>query len=701
MAQIARRRVFQVPETAEALLEGLNPEQAAIVQHVDGPLLAGAVAGAGKTTALVRRIAYLYRAHNVHPGRVLAVTFSKKAADEMTTRLARLLPGQVRTAGQVGTMHSLAFKFVRDARPELKDWQVDDRDRYRTCVKDALGFRGMNWREADLTTVSQFIGFCKARAAMPGTEQAREQAQAFYDSRPCGQRSPLLLCEAYERAEQLRRDRHMITFDDMLLLMWDLLSQDEGLRARWASKWDYVLQDESQDENPVQRAILEMLARDHRNYMIVGDPAQAIYGFRGSDPRGLLAFEQEWSARKILMERNYRSGSRILDAANGVLRGMAEGTHLGMQIKAERPEEGVVNVRAVENMDDEAELVAQEIRELEADGCRWRDMVVLYRTNAQSRAIEEQLLGNRVPYIVIGGTNFYDRKEIKDLLAYLRLAAGRGRFDDVRRSINAPFRFLGKAFVDRIEVLADSEDQRDGPVDWTGIVRRAARGSGLQERQRQSAESWCAMVDGLTSKIAKANAALEQDPSGQRFECKEARPGALIEGLLLDTDYVRWLTRDEGTESPENNRVSNIRELVRASERFNTVVGLLDYIDETIEAARRAKAGEDDGPIDRVTLMSIHRSKGLEWRAVFLLGANEGILPHSRCEDDNEERRLFYVAVTRAKDLLHITHVGSAAIGPRVVPVGPSRFLSEAGLGDLREPIASEEVSAAAPEEVH
>jgi DNA helicase-2/ATP-dependent DNA helicase PcrA len=680
MNQPVRRRVFQPPTTPAALLENLNPEQAAIVQHHTGPLLAGAVAGAGKTTALVRRIAYLYRAQDVHPGRVLAVTFSKKAADEMTTRLARLLPGEVRGAGQVGTMHSLAYKFIRESRPELKDWQIDERDRYRTCVKDALGWRGMKWDTADLTTVGQFVGFCKARAALPGTPAAAEQAKAFYALRPCGQRQPALLCEAYERAEGLRCERRLITFDDMLLLMWQLLGEDEHLRTRWAAKWDFVMQDEAQDENPVQREILAMLARDHRNYMIVGDPAQAIYGFRGSDPAGLLAFESEWKSSKVLMERNYRSGSKIIAAANGLLLAMKEGTHLGMAMKAERGEEGQVEVHHLGNMDDEGEFVAGQAKELNADGVKWRDMVVLYRTNSQSRAVEEQLLGARIPYVVIGGTNFYDRKEIKDLLAYLRLAAGRGKFDDVRRSINAPFRFLGKAFVDRIDTLAEGEPARDAGIAWTSLVRRALKGGGLQDRQRVSAEQWCAMVESLASKIAKGAAAMEEDPSGSRFESKDARPAGLIEGLLSDTDYVRWLTRDEGTESPENNRVSNIRELVRASERFNTVTGLLDYIDKTIEAARRAKLGEDEGAPDRVTLMSIHRSKGLEWRVVFLVGANEGLLPHSRCEDENEERRLAYVAMTRAKDLLHVSYVESAALGARVVCVDASRFLYEAGL---------------------
>jgi DNA helicase-2/ATP-dependent DNA helicase PcrA len=685
---------YRPPQTAEGLLEGLNPEQAAVVQHRTGPLLVGAGAGTGKTTALVRRIAYLYRQHGVHPSEVLACTFSKKAATEMTVRLVRLLPGAVQHEARVGTMHSLAFQFWREENPNARRWDVDSRDRYRTIVKDALSYRGMDWKDADLTTVLQFIGLCKARCVLPGTPEAEAEADRFNGLKPCLQREPTQLGEVYMRAEALRAERQLLTFDDMLTWMWDQMSKNETCRAAWARRWTYVMQDEAQDENLVQRRILAMLAQDHHNYMIVGDPAQSIYGFRGSDPSGLLGFEAEWKATKILMVRNYRSGPEIIAAANGSLASMTEGTHLGMTLLAERPEPASISVTGYADADAEAEAVAQTLLEQHADGIKWKDQVVLYRTNAMSRALEEQLLGNRIPYVVIGGTNFYDRKEVKDLLAYLRIASGRGQFDDVRRSINSPHRYLGKQFIEQVETSADSETRRDGGVPWTSVVRelaRSPRAAVKQQRQRNAAEEWCSMVDAMAAKVAEARRIVANHPTAiaDHPVVRSSRPSVLIEGVLMDTKYVQWLTRDEGTESPENNRVSNVRELVRAAERFNTVDGLLDYIDETIEAARKAAAGEEDGVVDRVTLMSIHKSKGLEWKAVFLVGANEKILPHARCEDLNEERRLWYVAVTRARDILRVSYLGQAIFGGKVVPFKASKFIVESGLAANLPPSAS------------
>lgn len=691
----ARRPVPKAPLTRESILAGLNPEQTTVVMHHLGPLLCAAIAGAGKTTALIRRIAMLWMEYGVQPARVLALTFSKKAAEEMTKRLVTLLPGEVANEARIGTFHSLAHQFLREEMADFKRWQTDDRDRYRTVVKDVLGFKGMRWDSADLTVVEQFIGRCKANCALPGSPEAFERAEAFHKANPCGQRMPTLLCEAYERAEIERRARMLITFDDMLLEMWWRLRDNDVVRARWAARWDFVMQDECQDENRVQREICAMLAADHRNYMVVGDPAQAIYGFRGADPTGILSFARTWDATTVELHRNYRSGSKIIAAANGVLRAMDQGSTLGTMITPERtvsgapvgasdyrspagvPFEGVVDVKAYSDADAEAEGVVTAIRELQADGHAWKDIVVLYRTNAMSRAVEEQCLGARIPYVVIGGTNFYDRKEVKDVLAYLRLAAGRGTFDDVRRSINAPFRFLGREFVNKVEEAAERSRGRDS-ISWTEIVRELAQSSSarLQARQRESAWQWCDLIDAMAKQIRSGRELAEQDPIAGALSAP--RPGAMIDGLLMQTDYVKWLTRDEGAESPENNRVSNIRELVRASERFNTVDGLLDYIQETLDAAELARQGEEG--IDRVTLMSIHRSKGLEWPVVFLIGANEKLLPHGRAEDINEERRLAYVAITRARDLLSVSYTGRAAFGAKVIDLDVSRFIVEAGL---------------------
>lgn len=687
-----RRRHVSEPDelpTEARLLEGLNPEQRTVVEWHRGAVLVAAVAGAGKTRALVHRIAYLVAVRGLNPANILATTFSKKAAGEMNDRLRDLGV----TEARVGTWHSLSLQILREELPDLRDWEIDARDRFRVIVKDVLGWQGMKWRNADLTTVLGYIGICKANAAEAGTEKAAEIAREIWESNPCGQNDPHLLAEAYFKAQEAAIQRRLLTFDDMLLGCWKLLRTDTAVRDRWSNKWDFCLQDEAQDENLVQAEIGEFLARRHGNYMIVGDPAQSIYGFRGALPEKFLAFEKEWNAEVIRMHRNYRSGTDILEAANGSIRAMAPETHLGVEITGERGVSGEVNLDEYQDADEEGEETAARILELHESGIAYRDIAVLYRTNAQSRGVEEACLSSRIPYVVIGGTNFYDRKEVKDLLAYLRAGAGRGGFDPVRRSLNKPFRFLGKAFLARVErghVVGGPG--RVAGEKWTETVRRVADSGGVQDRQRASAYEWAGLVDGIAQSVtirtadAENEATAEVDLVGDLDEIKvsmvpESRdhmPAALLERVIKETDYMRYITRDEGTENVENNRVSNVRELVRAAGRFRTVAELLDYVDQVLEAAHEAK--RDNRAADRVTLCSLHRSKGLEWPAVFVLGCNEKILPHGRADDIEEERRLFYVGITRAKDVLHLSLLRVAAFGARVVDCDPSRFIAEAGL---------------------
>jgi DNA helicase-2/ATP-dependent DNA helicase PcrA len=403
----------------------------------------------------------------------------------------------------------------------------------------------------------------------------------------------------------------------------------------------------------------------------------SIYHFRGANPQAMLKFEHDWGATVVRMGRNYRSADCIVELANKSLEAMPAGTHLGVKMLAERGEQGEVNAVVYEDFDAEGEGVTELILESHEDGRKWSDHVVLFRTNAQSRGVEESLLGARVPYVVIGGTNFYDRREVKDLLAYLRVADGRGSFDDARRSINTPFRYLGKAFIDGLEgVLQPQEGE------LVDLVRAYIAGPAkLQQRQKTSGLEWCEIVGGIRRTIlegmAEAATAVELgvELAGSKFA---ATPARILENLVTDLRYAEWLTRDEGMESPENNRVSNVRELVRAAGRFPTVAELLDYVDDTLERAARAK--REATTSDVVTLCSIHRSKGLEWPVVFVLGVNDKILPHAMAEDPDEERRLFYVACTRARDVLQLSCVAKAAVSNRVLDLVPSRFLAEVGI---------------------
>lgn len=578
------------------LLTGLNAEQRAAVEHLCGPLLIAAVAGCGKTYVIVQRIVHLIR-NGCDPARILAVTFSTKAARVMTERLARLGC----TDARVGTFHSLALQIIR-SELSVGEWTIDDHDRYRFAVKDAVGYREMDWRAADVTYLMAFITRCKAVGGFASADDATtmELATRLYKRKPSASREPNLCVHAYETAERIRRERQLLTFDDMPFEAWALFRRDDAARQRWASRWEHVIQDECQDESPVQRELAAGLAREHRNYCIVGDPAQAIYDFRGSDTSGMLTFERDWGARVIRMGANYRSARTIIDVANRSLQAMPVDTHLGVTIVAQREDVGQVRLTAYDNFDEEGEGVTEKLLESHEDGLDWKDHVVLYRTNAQSRGVEEQLLSARVPYTVLGGTNFYDRREIKDLLAYLRIAAGTADFESLKRAINTPFRFLGKAFI---EGLQREVSGVDGPFMLEAVKQYVLGPAKLQQRQRTAALEFCQIlhrnaleiVSGLASQTATRDSPNEV----------AARPSRILESLVSRLRYAEWLTRDEGTESPENNRVSNVRELIRAADRFPTVGELLEYVDDTI--ARAAKAKKEVTSSDVVTLCSIHR----------------------------------------------------------------------------------------------
>jgi DNA helicase-2/ATP-dependent DNA helicase PcrA len=651
--------------TESAIFENLNPEQRQVVEHFNGPALVVAVAGSGKTRALCNRVAHLVE-QGVNPRRILAVTFSKKAAGEMNERIRDLGV----TACRVGTWHSVALQILKEERPDFNDWTIDTSDRFRIVVKKVLGYEGMNWTGADIGVVIQYIGLCKAELADPGTEKATSIAEQLFRKNPCAQTNVVKLTQAYFLVQESVEDRRILTFDDMLVECWRTLTNPETA-ARWSGNWDYVLQDEAQDQNFAQITLGEILAKGHGNYMLVGDPGQSIFGFRGAVPQKLLSFEADWGAKVIRMHRNYRCGKQIVEAANASIRSMTPGTHLGVELTGERGTEAKLTVKQYVDLDEEGLEVSRLALTHKEDGKDWGDMVVLYRVNSQSRAIEESFLSARIPYVVLGGTNFYERREVKDLLSYVRIAAGRATFEDVKRCINAPFRYLGTQFLNKIE--ESWAEQAAGQDDWKDAVRQACNRSGIQSRQRASADQWIDIISGLEESIRQVREANGFVDATTR---EIHGPAALFERVIKTTKYMEFLAKDNGAETVENNRVGNVRELVRAAERFTSIDELLNYIDDTLEksADNRRERG------DRVVLCSIHRSKGLEWPVVFITGVNQDLLPHCRAEDIGEERRLFYVGVTRAKDNLHLSYVNRGAIGNRVVHMAPSEFLNETGL---------------------
>lgn len=657
----------------EEELEKLNPEQREAALHKDGPLLVVAVAGSGKTHAVVIRLARMV-SDGVDPSRILAVTFSRAGAQEMNDRLEALGIKEAR----VGTFHSVGLEILKREWPEFDDkWVIDDRNRYSFCIKDAVGFRQMNWKAADATLIGSYISMCKANLARPYSDVSREIAEGIHAKDGKASSVPQMLVKAYDIAENLRIERGLLTFDDMLFDAVEMLRDQEDVRRRWASRYDYVIQDEAQDQNLCQLLMGELLAQDHRNYCLVGDPAQTIYTWRGAQPSKLLGFQDTWGSDVVRMGRNYRCGSRIIDAANKSLKAMDPSTRLDIEMIAERRgedgnvHEGDVVSTLYETLDDEGFGIVEQISAMIADGREPRDFSILYRTNAQSRGPEEALIAARIPYRIVGGTCFYERKEVRDLLAYLRLASGRGRLEDVNRCINTPFRYLGKAFVERVRDAAERAGVKK--ANWTEIIREVAEQAGIQRRQRASAFDWSRLIEETRLKIDKAKLA----PEGTEANLTGA-PARILNEIISATGYQQALIKEEGEETTENSKVSNVREMVRAAQRFTNVDDLLDYVDKTIAASKEERRSKSDP--NKVTLSSLHRSKGLEWPVVFLAGCSEGILPHGRAESMEEERRLFYVGVTRARDHLYVSSVANAAFGNRVMALEVSRFLAETDL---------------------
>lgn len=630
----------------DELLEGMNPEQRQAIEHGDGPLGVFAGAGSGKTRVIVHRVAMLVR-RGVPANRILAVTFSKNAADEMKQRGAVLGLADA----EWRTWHSLALHILRDDHTVWATWTIDDTDRSKFLMKDVLGYKGLDWKSADLGKVLGYVGFCKSQLWKPNSKEARGHAEAIADNgREAG-----LLVEAYQRHTVALEEARLLTFDDFLCFAVDHLNTP-GTAERWCARFDYVLQDEAQDANPAQLAIAQHFAQ-HHNYCVVGDPAQSIYKFRGSDPAFLLRFAKEWKGATVVnMNRNYRCAKSVIRLANEVIRPSV--SRLPVDLIAESPEEGVVTITRPCTLEDEGAEVAAQIAAAHENGESYKGHAVLYRLNAQSRGIEEALLSRKIPYIVVGGVSFYERKEVKDLLAYLRLAANREVSDSFKRCVNAPFRFLGMQFVSKVQAFLP---KRGAACDLETVKRAVGRAADMERIQARQQAS----VRDYLNLITRVSQGIEQG----------MKPDALLNMVLDVTRYAEWLAKDQGEESLESSHIANCKELVRVAARFATVAELLDFVDATIKESKRQ---QEESGADRVVLMSIHKSKGMEFRSVHFIGAVEQIIPHPRNEDMDEERRLAYVAITRAKRDLFITCPRVIATRRGIVGVEVSSLIANA-----------------------
>ncbi|MCE2941814.1 MAG: ATP-dependent helicase [Gemmatimonadota bacterium] len=607
-------------------LAGLNPAQRAAVEHHEGPLLVLAGAGSGKTRVLTTRIARLIRHHGVPPREILAVTFTNKAAGEMRERIARLL-GEAPTGLWAGTFHAIGARMIREhaaalgRTPQFTIYDEDDTLATVKRVMERLRLSPRDWApQALLAQVSD------AKNALVSPAEYADLA-----------RDPRAKAAAavYGALEDALRAQNAVTFDDLLVLPVRLLEADPGVLARYRARFRWLLVDEYQDTNRAQYRLVALLAGPRGNVAVVGDDDQSIYGWRGADIRNILDFERDFpNAAVVRLEENYRSAPPILALANAVIAANTE--RRGKTLRPTRTGgEPVTLVRAADERD-EADTVVEEMRARRAgrDALLLREMAVLYRTNAQSRAFEEALRRHGLPYRLVGGTRFYDRREIRDLVAYLKLVANPADDEAFRRAIAVPKRGLGEATVEQL-----AEAARAAGVPLLAAAARDDLLAALAPAKRAGLAAFAALVDRL------------------RAQAAEAGVDELLRALIEAVGYEEHL-RAEGPEGQD--RLDNVRELVTSAAEVvaddEGEVGLRP-LDHFLQRATLV-AGVDqlDPSADAVTLMTLHNAKGLEFPLVFVAGLEDGLFPLARAYEDpamlEEERRLLYVGITRAERTL-------------------------------------------------
>ena len=662
-------------------LDTLNPEQREAVLHIRGPLLILAGAGSGKTRVITSRIAYLVGDGHAQADEILAVTFTNKAAEEMRLRVEALV-GSDCSRMWVSTFHSLCARLLRREAPAIglsRDFVIYDSSDQLTVVKQAM--KALQIDDSFVQPRAALARISHAKNRMEGPEQMADIAvSAGWNRRD------ELVAKIYARYVTALKDANALDFDDLLLKTVDLFEQSERVRSRYAEKFRFVMVDEYQDTNRPQYLLIRRLAEIHRNLCVVGDPDQSIYKWRGADLRNILDFEQDFGETRIVkLERNYRSTQIILDAASAVIsqNRNRKDKHLWTDRQGG---DRIVYFRGGDELE-EADFITRTARSALADDVELM-VAVLYRTNAQSRTIEDALMREGVAYKVVGGVRFYERKEVKDALAYMRLVINPHDDVSLRRVINVPARGIGKGVMDLLDglVLRQGQDERDEHT----LAMSLSKGelpllaAGLQPAL--SANSlWARIVRGLEDRAFpnRAAAALTvfRDLIVTLTDVARTESVSIAIGKMLDQSGYLQDLRDERTEDAES-RVENLAELVSAAREYESrevEPSLFGFVDRL---SLLSDVDEEQGARDaRVWLMTLHSAKGLEFPVVVLAGLEEGLFPHSRSSDDleelEEERRLCYVGMTRARSRLVLTGAARRRIFGEYQASEPSRFIDE------------------------
>ena len=628
----------------ERYLADLNPAQREAVLSTEGPLLVVAGAGSGKTRVLTYRVAHLITACGVKPQEILAITFTNKAAGEMRERLEDMLGGTARGIW-ILTFHAACGRILRREAPRLgyrTNFTIYDQADQIRLTKACLEELERDPKRFVPRGIHAQISAAKNQLISP--DEYRQRVASFYDQ---------TVADVYELYQRKLFASNAVDFDDLLMLTVDVLERFPEARERWQKAFRYVLVDEYQDTNHAQYRLLQLLADKHRNVCAVGDPDQSIYAFRGADIRNILEFERDFGeTRTIALEQNYRSTNTILEAANSVIAHNRE--RKPKNLWSELGEGEPVRVIEVEDEHAEARFVAAEIAYLVEAGYSSREIGVFYRTNAQSRVLEDVLVRQGIAYQVIGGPRFYERAEVKDVIAYLQVIDNPYDAVSLLRIANRPRRGIGDASLARLQTYAD------------------AHGISLWEATALAEEA------GLTAAPLRAVQGLRTMLESLMAGALELPVPDLLERVLARSGYIEALEAERTIEA--QGRIENLQELVGVAQEYQATAAepsLSSFLQEiSLYSDQDAIRGEDS----LVTLMTLHNAKGLEFRAVFMIGMEEGIFPHSRSLEEQsleEERRLCYVGMTRAQERLVLTHASARSLwGNRSYNL-PSRFLDE------------------------
>lgn len=631
-----------------SLVKNMNAEQSEAVRTTEGPLLIMAGAGSGKTRVLTHRIAYLLDEKDVSPYNILAITFTNKAAKEMKARVEQLV-GKEAQVIWMSTFHSMCVRILRRDADRIgieRNFTIIDPTDQKSVIKDVLKNENIDSKRFEPRMFIGAISNLKNELKTP--EDAQKEANDYHSQ---------MVATVYKGYQRQLSRNEALDFDDLIMTTINLFERVPEALEYYQNKFQYIHVDEYQDTNKAQYTLIKLLANKFKNLCVVGDSDQSIYGWRGADIQNILSFEEDYpDAKTIFLEQNYRSTKTILNAANEVIKNNTERKPKGLWTANTGGDK--INYYEATTERDEAEYVVREIMKHQRNGKKYSDMAILYRTNAQSRVLEETFMKSNIPYTMVGGQKFYDRKEIKDLLSYLRVIANSNDDISLQRIINVPKRGVGPSSVEKIQTYAVQNNismfDALGEVDFIGLSKKVT----------QECIAFYEMIQNLIKE--------------QEFlEISE-----IVEEVLVKSGYRDMLDREQTLES--RSRLENLDEFMSVAKDYeeNTPLeeqSLINFLTDLSLVADIDEADTESG----VTLMTMHSAKGLEFPIVFIMGMEESLFPHIRAiksDDDHEmeeERRICYVAITRAEETLYITNATTRMLFGRSQSNMPSRFLKE------------------------